>query len=184
MMYRSSNIQRLKILLNQDRRLFTTSDLSLLWSIENKNTLLTTIKRYNFKGILTRAIRGVYSTVPLDKLDPYELGCAVCGPFSYISAETVLQNKGIIMQNVNKITLFGKKSKDIIINNTNFLCRYLNPSFLLNREGIFIKDKYSIASPERAISDLLFINPKYYIDNTNSINMEKINILRKQIGYI
>jgi hypothetical protein len=34
------------ILLSQDRRVFRTSDLAVLWQITSKNTLLTTIRRY------------------------------------------------------------------------------------------------------------------------------------------
>ena len=101
-MYRIRNTSKQKTLLEQDIRIFRTSDLAVLWEIENKNTLWTTIKRYIQRKILYRIHKGLYSTVPLKKLDKYELGCAVSGQLSYVSAETVLQNSGIIMQNVTQ----------------------------------------------------------------------------------
>ena len=182
-MYRINHTNKQKILLQSNQRIFSTSDLALLWNIINRNTLLTTIKRYVAKGVLYRIYKGLYSTLPIDKLDKYEIGCAIGGPFSYISAETILSQNGILMQDINKVTLFGKKKKTMTIRDTTYLCRHLNDRYLLNRKGIDDRQGSSIATTERALADIRHINPKFYIDNQLSIDMEKIDILNKEIGY-
>ena len=172
-----------KALIGQEKRIFTSSNLALLWNIEKKNTLWTTINRYVNREILHRLSKGLYSTLPIENLNPYELGCALCGPYSYVSAESVLQSAGIIMQKVNKITLFGKKKREFTINNTAYFCRFLNIAYLLNREGINNTGHYSIASVDRATGDMLYINPRYHFDNNSGINMTAVNDLSKKVGY-
>lgn len=182
-MYRIRNTQKQTILLQQNKRILRTSDLSVLWGIENKNTLYTTIKRFTQKGILFSIQKGMYSTIPIAKLDKYELGCAVAGSLSYVSAETVLQNNGVIMQNVGKITLFGERNKEISLNNVVYFCKKMNSKFLINRKGIDDQAHYSIASLERAVADILYINPKYYFDNNEPINIEILEDINISLGY-
>lgn len=182
-MYRIRNNEKQKILLQSGQKIFTTSDLALLWNIIDRNTLLTTIKRYVKKGILSRIYKGLYSTIPINQLDKYEVACAIGGSFSYISGETILSKEGIILQDIKKITLFGKKAKEITIGDTTYLCRYLNNKYLLNRAGIEDNKGYSVATVDRALADIRYINPQFYTDNNISIDMEKINILNKEIGY-
>lgn len=183
-MSRIRKINKQNALLEQDQRIFRTSDLSVLWEIENKNTLWTTIRRYIQRKILYKIHKGLYSTIPLKKLDKYELGCAVSGYLAYVSAETVLQNSGIIFQNINTVTLFGKKKKEFEINGVSYLCRRLNQKYLLNRVYIEDTQRFSIATPERAVADVLNINPRYYFDNQLTINLKKINNISREVGYI
>ncbi|MBU0578805.1 hypothetical protein KKE34_04430 [Patescibacteria group bacterium] len=182
-MYRSRNIYKQKILIEQNKRIFSSADLAVLWEIENKNTLWTTLKRYTRNQVLYRLQKGLYSTLPVNKLNPYEVGCAISGPSAYISAETVLQNAGIIMQNINKITLFGPKKKEFSIGKIDYLCRYLNFHHLLNRAGILEKKTYNIATPTRAIADILHLNPNYYFDNQLAVKKLNIKQIQQKIGY-
>lgn len=182
-MYSLRKINKQNALLKQDRRIFRTSDLAVLWQIDNKNTLLTTIKRYIKSEILYRIYKGLYSTIPLTNLHPYELGCALAGSLSYVTTETVLKNKGIIMQNTNNITLLGKKNQEYTIGNTTYLCRYLAPKYLVNRAGIKDQTKFAIATLKRAIADIQHLNPKYYLDNQPAINQNKVDQLKQLIGY-
>jgi len=182
-MYRTRNTDKIKVLLQKEQRIFSTSDLALLWEIDNRNTLLKTIQRYIDRGILFRIYKGLYSTLPLEKTDKFELGCAIGGPFSYISGETVLINEGIVMQDIKKITLFGKKAKELKIGSYSYLCRYLSDKYLLNRVGIEDQKGFAIASVERALADLRYINPSFFIDNNLSIDKKNIDKLSEEIGY-
>jgi len=182
-MYSKRNTDKQKILLQSEKRIFRTSDLALLWDISNRNSLLKTIERYVEKGILYRIYKGLYSTLPLKNLQEYEIGCAIGGSFSYISGETVLSKNGIILQDVKKVTLFGKKQKEVVVDNKVYLCRYLNDKFLLNRVGIDDEKGYAVATPERALADIRYINPKFFVDNELSFDEKKIDILSKEIGY-
>lgn len=183
-MYPSRNTDKPRLLLEQDKRIFRTSDLAVLWSIENKNTLLTTIKRYTKRQILYRIYKGVYATTPLTKLEPFELGCALAGPLSYISTETVLSTEGIMMQAVEKITVVGKKNREYSVGGIHFTCRYLNTQLLVNRVGIADKLRYSIASPERAVVDLQHLMPHYYLDNPRAIDQEKVKTIQTLLGFL
>ena len=45
---------------------------------------------------------------------------------------------------------------------------------MTNSAGIENKKYYSVASPERAFLDILYINKDYYFDNVRSLNWDKI----------
>lgn len=182
-MYRNRNTDYQKKLIEQEKKIFTTSDLAVLWEMENENSLWTTVQRYLKRGILHAIQRGLYATIPLSKLNPFELGCAVSGPSSYVSAETILQKEGVIVQSLNKVTLFGSKQKEFEVAGKKYWCRYLNSTYLLNREGVVEKKIYSLASLERAVVDLLHINPSYYIDNQLALDQKKIVQLKRKVGY-
>ncbi len=171
------------MLLGQESHIFRTSDLAVLWGIMNKNTLLTTIRRYVQREILYPIQKGMYATIPLNKLHPYELGCALAGSSSYVSTETVLQTEGIIMQQVQTITLFGAKAMSKTVGSGSYLVRYLHPKYLLNRTGIVEKSIYAVASIERAIADMLYIEPTYYFDNEKATSAAQVVKLSKEIGY-
>lgn len=183
-MYISRNMDKQKILLEQERRIFKTSDLSLLWGIDNRNTLLTTIKRYVQKGILYRIKKGLYSTTPLNKLHVYEIGCARSGSLSFVSAETILQKEGVLVQDLGKITLFGKKRLEFEESGIKYLCRHLNPKFLTNREGVIDEIKYSTATLDRALADILNLNPRYYFDNELAVKRSQWKTVAKKVGYL
>lgn len=158
-------MNKLNILLKSSETLFHTQDLALLWGIQNRNTLYTTIKRYVQKGILIQIIRGLYSTVPIDEIDKFKLGTSLIHKFCYISCETVLFNEGVINQVVYPITFVSSVSLKIELNGVQYLYRQLKPEILMDSDGIIKKDGYFIATKERAISDMLYFNPKYYMDN-------------------
>ena len=183
-MYIKRKTNYLSILLGQEKNVFRTADLAVLWEVENPSSLRVMIKRYMDRGILYPVQRGLYSVKPLDKLDGFELGRAVAGPFAYISGETVLAREGVIMQQVNKITLFGLKRLEFQVAGRSYLCRYLNPKYLLNRAGIEEKQTHSIASLERAVADILQINPNYYFDNQKRIDEKEVQKLKSKVGYI
>lgn len=172
-----------KKLLEQEKRILRTSDLAVLWGVTNKNTLLTTIKRYVKKGILHRIQKGLYSTVPIKKLHKYELGCAVAGSLAYVSTETVLKNEGVIMQSLNVVTLVGKKKMEFEIGEQRYFCRYLNSKYLVNQKGVLDKRNYSIAALERAVADLLHFDPKYYFDNDSPIDKKELEKIQEALGY-
>jgi len=155
----------------------------VLWAIQDKNTLWTTIKRYVASGKLYRIKKGVYSKLPLNKLNDYEVACVLCGPLSYITLETVLSKAGAILQNIRPITLAGQKSQTINFGNKTLQCKQMKPEYLVNRTDIDDTKTFSQATPERALADLLYYKPKYYLDNPLAVNQEKTLELQKEVGY-
>ena len=158
-------MDKLNILLKSKERLFHIQDLALLWGIENRNTLRTTIKRFIKKGILIKIFRGLYSTIPVKEIDKFELGTALIHRYCYVSCETVLYLEGVINQVVYPITYVSSVSTKLQINGVVYIYRRAKPEILFDQNGIEQQDGYFIATKERAISDMNYFNPKYYMDN-------------------
>lgn len=178
-----TQIDKLNQLLKSGKKLFHTQDLALLWGSENRNTLYTTIKRYLKKGVLIKVSKGLYSTVPIDSLNIYELGTSLIHKFCYVSCETVLEKEGVISQKVYPITFVSSVSQKIEFNRQSFVYRQLQDQLLLNPDGVERKDGYFIATKERAVADMLYFNTKYYFDNPSLVDWEKVARIQKTVGY-
>ena len=174
---------RMSELIRQDRKLYHTNDLAILWRLANKNTLYTTITRYIDKGVLFPIYKGLYSTVPLTSLNPLELGKAIIHRYTYLSTESVLSQAGIISQAVFDYTFVADQSKHISVGQWSFRYRKLKDGYLHNPTGINRQAGMFIASTERAAADLLYFSPKYHFDIPESIDFTKVNSMQKEIGY-
>jgi len=159
------NIDKQSLLLRSDRTLFHTQDLALLWSIENRNTLYTTIKRYVEKGVLIPVVKGLYSVKPIDQIDTYVLGSVLIHKYCYVSCETVLADTGVINQDIIPITFVSSISLKVKVGSVEYLYRQVKPEILFDSHGVEKKNGYFMATKDRAIRDMLYFNPKYYLDN-------------------
>jgi len=166
-----------------DRKIYHSNDLAILWNISNKNTLYTTIKRYVQKGVLIPIYKGLYSTVPISELDPLDLGRAIIHRYSYLTTESVLAQVGIISQATYAHTFVSNVSKKVTVENISFRFRKLKDEYLYNPTGIVQRDGNLIATTERAVADMLYYNPKYHFDFSESIDFEKVKQIQKEIGY-
>lgn len=162
-------------------QVFHIDDLANLWSIDNKNTLYTTLKRYVKTGLIFRIYKGLYSIKPIDKTDQYLLGVKALHKFAYISAETIFSNEGIILQDVKYITIISSESKKFSINSINYRSRQLDDRFLFNDNGIYVKNGVNTAITERAVADILYFQPDFYFDNSNKIDWNKVKKIQKDV---
>ena len=171
---------RIDTLLKQENRLFHTNDLALLWQIKIRNTLYTTIKRYVQKGILTRIHKGFYSAIPIEKLNPVELGIGYIHSFAYLSTESILQEFGVIFQVSDYITLVSSVSKKFTIGSHSYLVRKMKDEFLYQTMGLTERDGVKVASLERAVADVLYFNPQIQFDNREIINWKGVKEIQKK----
>jgi len=174
---------RLNELIKSDRNIYHSNDLALLWNISNKNTLYTTIKRYVQRGVLIPIYKGLYSTVPVSELDPLDLGRAIIHRYTYLTTESVLAQAGIISQATYAYTFVSSLSKKVTVKSFSFLFRKLKDEYLYNPTGIENKYGNFVATTERAVADMLYFNPKYHFDLSESIDFEKVKRIQKEIGY-
>lgn len=174
---------RINQLIKIDRKIFHSNDLALLWNITNRNTLYTTIKRYVQKGVLIPVYKGLYSTVPLPQLDPLALGKAIIHRYAYLSTELVLVSAGVISQVTYAFTFVSDLTKKISVGSWSFLFRRLKDEFLYNPTGIENQNGIFIATVERAVADMLYFNPNYNFDLRDSIDFDKVQSIRKEVGY-
>ncbi len=176
---------KIDMLLKQSRKLFHTNDLALLWQIKNPNTLYTTIKRYVQKGILIPIHKGFYATVPVDDVNPAELGIGYLHQYAYLSSESVLFNHGAIFQKSNYITLISQVSKKFKIGNSNYLVRKMADIYLYQTIGITTDiSGVKTATLERAVADLLYFNRHYHLDNRRAVDWLQVKKIQKEIGYL
>jgi predicted transcriptional regulator of viral defense system len=176
---------KIGILLQQQQKLFHTSDLKVLWNISNQNTLHKTISRFIKKEILFSVQKGFYSVVPLNQLDPIEIGFRAINQYCYLSTESALSINGIINQSPVKITFVSGYSANFTILGNTYLVRQLKPQCLNNSFGITQNDRgVFMASPERAIADMLYFQPTYHFDSDTIIDWKAVKNCQQTIHYL
>ena len=177
-------INKLNILLKSDEKLFHTQDLALLWGVENRNTLHVTISRYIRRGILIKVFKGFYSLVDLKHIEREKLGSKIINRYSYISCQTIFEWYGVINQVIYPMVFMSSISKTVFLNDVfYFIYKQLKPKFLSNHEGVEIKEGYNIATLERAVADILYLNPKFYFDTPSLIDWDRVRDIQKKVGY-
>lgn len=160
---------------------FHADDLARIWGINNRNTLLTSLKRYVESGLIYRLYRGLYSIKPVAELDPLLLGAQAINSYCYLTGETILAKQGVIFQQIGYFTFVGKKTKRFKIGNYKYYCRQLKDEFLYNDIGIDKTGKFNLATPERAVADILYFNPRYHFDNPGAIDWTEVNRIRADV---
>jgi predicted transcriptional regulator of viral defense system len=152
------------------KTVLTTRDLAILWQETNHNNLKSKIAYYVKQGVLTRLTRGVFTKEKI--YDAKELAGSLYTP-SYISFETVLREAGIIFQHYDTLFAAAPWSRTITIDAHTMTFRKLKDTVLYNPSGVTHTGRYSIATPERAFLDMIYLFPTYYFDHLQSLNWEK-----------
>lgn len=161
----------LEVLLRSPKSIFSTKDVALLWGEEGEVTTRVRLNKYVKSGKLVRLYRGLYAK---DKsYDKNELATKIFTP-SYVSFETVLGQAGITFQYYSQIFLASNKTKEIEIDGQKYGFKKMKDAALTSSMGIEVKGNYSVATPERAFLDTLYVNTQYHFDNLRSINWEKV----------
>lgn len=158
------------------KTILTIKDIALIWEETNTANLLSKIKYYAKQGSLIRLTRGVFAKNK--NYEPKELATSLYTP-SYISFETVLRETGIIFQHHDSIFVAGPYPATKKIGNQTITFRKLKDSVLYNGLGIKNEKDCSIATPERAFLDTIYLSPKFYFDNLRSINWDLCHNLAK-----
>lgn len=158
------------------KTILTTKDIALIWKETNRTNLLSKIKYYAKQGSLIRLTRGVFAKSK--EYDVKELATSIYTP-SYISFETVLREAAIIFQHHDAVFVAGPYPITKKIDGHLITFRKLKNSILYNGLGVKQEKNYSIATPERAFLDTIYLSPKFYFDNLRSINWEICSELAK-----
>ncbi len=153
------------------RTVFTLRDIAMVMEESNYGQLKQKINYYVRKGSLASIRRGIYVK---ENFDPEELACKLYIP-SYISLEYVLQKAGVIFQYHESLTPVSYLSRVVEAGNCTLIYRKIKEDILLDLSGIMRKDNgVNIATPERAMLDMLYLNREYYFDNLSGIDREKV----------
>ena len=142
-----------------------------MWGEDNKKAVASKINYYIGRGELYHIRRGIYAR---DKdYDRFELATRIFVP-SYISFETVLIRSAINFQFYSQIFLASYQSRELAIDGQKYIFKKIKHPILTNNVGVEFRDQTSIAGPERAFLDVIYINKEYHFDNLNSLNWEKV----------
>ena len=152
------------------KTVFTNKELALVWNERDSKNLNAKTAYYVKRGLLTRLTRGIFAKN--EDYDPRELAVSLYIP-SYISFETVLRDSGIIFQHYDTLFVASKWPRDITVGKYTFTFRKLKDIVLFNSTGIITKENYSIATPERAFLDMIYLFPDYHFDNLHPLDWEK-----------
>jgi len=161
----------LLILMRSKKTVFTFKDLFLLWGETDINFVKKKIHRYIKAGKMNSIRRGIYSK---DKhYNKYELATKIYTP-SYISFETVLGAAGVTFQLYGQIFIASYQTKEVECDGQKYSFHRIKDEILINQPGIESRENYSIASPERAFLDVIYIYKDYHFDNLSLLNWNKV----------
>ncbi len=162
----------LKEILRSTKTVYSTKDITRMWwPRSDAKNIKSRINYYVKQGDLYPIRRGLYAK---DKnYDRLELASKIFTP-SYVSFETVLFNASIIFQRPQSIFIASYQSKSLICDGQTYVFRKIKNSILRQPLGIETDGNYSIATPERAFLDMLYLNKDYYVDNPGSLNWNRV----------
>jgi hypothetical protein len=152
------------------RRVFNLHDIALLTGETRFVSLNQKLNYYVKTGRLLSPRRRIYAK---PDFTAEELACKIYRP-SYISLDYVLQKAGIVFQFDSRITLASTLSREIRYQDRTFSYRKIKGELLIQTSGITMGDTISMASPERAFLDMLYLDPDYYFDNPGGLNHEQV----------
>ena len=158
-------------ILRSSKTVFTFKDISLIWRSDDKKTTIAGVNYYVKTGELYRIRRGIYAK---DKnYDKLELATRIFVP-SYVSFETVLTRAGINFQFYQSIFVASYQTREIIVDGQTYYYKKIKDLVLTNPVGIEHQSETSVASPERAFLDTIYIHKDYHFDNLGPLNWDKV----------
>jgi len=158
-------------ILRSSKTVFSFKDLILFWGGIDKLTAGSRVNYYTKHNDLYHIRRGLYAK---DKnYDKYELATKIFTP-SYVSFETILGQAGITFQHYNQIFIASYTKREITADGQTYSYKRIKDAILTNPAGIESKDNYSIATPERAFLDVVYLNKDYHFDNLGPLNWDKV----------
>ena len=154
-----------------EKTVFSFKDLILLSQESKIDNLKSKVHYYVTKGYLYPIRRGIYAKNK--DYNRLEVASKIFAP-SYISFETVLRDMGMIFQYYTSIFVATYRSETIDCDGQRYIFRTIKPIILTNNLGVTTKKIYTIATPERAFLDILYIRKNYHFDNLSPLNWEKV----------
>ena len=177
-------IEANQILQKSGKKIFNTSDLRNLFSVENANTLNKQIRGLISATVITRISKGYYYLTS-NKPSDFELANALYQP-SYISLYSALNYYGILMQTPQEITSITTKLATMIEDGgRRFSYSHLDPKYFSDYQK---SEGFLIAIPEKALIDAMFFvalgRGSLSIEELNlgAINRGKVNELASKIS--
>lgn len=170
-----AKIDIMNSILRSKQTVFTFKEVNLLTDGQTSPALMyRRISYYIKKGALISLRRGIYAK---DKnYDKFELGNKIFTP-SYVSFETVLAKAGVVFQFYGQIFVATYLTREVKIGDQLYSYKKIKNQVLERTDrptGIENRGTYSIATPERAFLDVVYLSKDYHFDNLSALNWEKV----------
>jgi len=169
-----NNAERLKVLADSAKTVFTLKNLQDLWESKPETTKILA-KRMVDKSLLVRVARGYFSLN--EGFNVYELANLIISP-SYVSLQSALLYHGVSFQLSSIVTSVGLLNYTREAGGNTFRYYAMKESLFYQLEGVHYKGNLSMATPERAIADCFYFGLLPNVDNREKINsffLEKIS---------
>jgi hypothetical protein len=158
-------------LYSDTRTVFRLKDVAMLIGETSFSSLNLKLNYYVRTGRLQNPRKGLYCK---PNYNPQELACRIFAP-AYISLEYVLQRAGVVFQYDSRFTVLSYLSREIEIDDNTFSFRKMKNGLLVSQQGIIQQgNTVTIATPERAFLDMLYLNGAMYFDNLNPLKKDLI----------
>jgi hypothetical protein len=164
--------------LNTNSTVFSTADIKKALNIKNDKSLYNAISYAINTQELYKISDGIYSFD--NNYSKKEFANKFRSP-SYISLYTVLQETGVIFQPYTSIYVISNRSEEVTVENQKYIYRKIKDNILLNPFGIIQNENISIATKERAICDILYLDGEQFFDNVRNVNWNLISDLNKDV---
>lgn len=161
-------------LYKRPQTVFTLQEIALLFPDIPYVNLKKRMSYFSKSGAIKKLSRGVYAK---DKFDILELANKLYTP-SYVSLETVLQKAGVTFQYYESIFSVSYVSRAVEIDGRTIVYKRMKKDVFLNKQGIEEQGNVSIASPERAFLDAVYLYKNYHFDNLEPLNWDRIMELK------
>jgi predicted transcriptional regulator of viral defense system len=162
----------------EDQTVFGLSEIARVTGKPADKNLISAVSYYVKKGDLIRLAKGLYS---FDKsYSAWELGNRLRSP-SYISLNTVLQDRGVNFQPYTSIFLVANRNEIRTIKGQKYIYRKIKDEILLNLAGIEVIDGVAVAILERAILDKIYLDGPEHFDNLRAVDWDKMDELNRSV---
>jgi hypothetical protein len=153
------------------RSVFRLKDVAMLTGETSLDLLKVKLNYYVRTGRLQNVRKGIYCKPDYNR---EELACRIFAP-AYVSLEYVLQKAGIVFQYDSRFTIVSYLSREVEIGGQIYAFRKIKNELLVSMQGVEQQGNVvTIATPERAFLDMLYLNGAMYFDNLRPLNREKI----------
>lgn len=151
-----SKTKAMKILHQKKVNFFDVSDARKIFGIKKEKTLYEFLQRLEKAGIIERIVKGKYLFL-FREVNDFELANFLVNP-SYISLESALSFYGVLSQFPYTITsVTPLKTKKIVYRDKEYEFCHLESKYFF---GFIKRDKFLIATPEKALLDELYFMAK------------------------
>ena len=151
-----SKDKAIKIFHHKRISLFSVTDAKKIFKVKKENTLYKLLQRLEKSGVIKRIIKGKY-LFTYREVGDFDLANFLVNP-SYVSLESALSFYGILPQFPYTITsVTPLKSQKIIYQEKEYEFVHLESKYFF---GFVKKDRFLIATPEKALLDELYFMAK------------------------